>query len=150
VILTRIAKKSLPNVFHAVSWGQPITYELIEELICEAKKNLQNKARLCLHPSPESVQQVTLLAFALPYEDKIHKHPGHTEIILPILGRAIYTTFNENREVLNHTSMSSAEPFPLSTPNNLWHSVRVVSEFFVMLEIGKGPFRPESTIRLDD
>ena len=144
--LTKISRQTMPGVFHANSWGTVITREVIFELIKEARSNPNNKARLCLHPSPDEISQVTFLAFSSPYKDKIHKHPHHTEIMLPILGLASYILFNQKGLKTDSRILSGKELLAVSTPKEEWHAIEVLSDSFVMVEIGSGPFTYSSTV----
>lgn len=89
-----VAKETLQGVFHAHNWGQDFSEDLLETLIQEAKHNSNRKARLCLHPNPNEPLQVTYIAFSSPYSDRIHKHPHRPEVLVPIIGQAKHTTFD--------------------------------------------------------
>jgi cupin fold WbuC family metalloprotein len=135
-----------PGVFHARAWGDQLEENPIEFLIELAKTQSNHKARLCLHPGPDENLQVTYLAFTKPYSDKIHKHPYRPEVVVPLFGRASHSIFNNKGEVVKKTQLDGTKPFANSTKINDWHAIEVESENFVMLEIGIGPFLPNSTI----
>jgi cupin fold WbuC family metalloprotein len=134
------------GVFHATHWGQSIPENFVKELICEAEQNFNRKARLCLHPSPEDITQVTFLALTRPYEDRLHKHPQKPEIMIPFLGKAelklYYEDTSENQVILLDAESST----PVSIEAGVLHSLRVLTPNFVFLEIGNGPFKPDSTV----
>ena len=140
------AKETMPGVFHAKSWGQPIEENLLELLIEKAKENMNRKARLCLHPTSDELLQVTYLAFSRPYSDKVHKHPHRPEVLIPIFGQARHLTFDIDGRVLRTQMLDGANPVANSTQHDSWHSLEVLSESFVMIEIGTGPFVTTSTI----
>jgi cupin fold WbuC family metalloprotein len=140
------AIETLPGVFHAINWGQPLEQDLLEILIETAKANINHKARFCLHPNPSELLQVTYLAFTRPYYDRIHKHPNKIEIVIPIHGQALHTTYGSDGKVIGNVKLDGSNPVALSTKLDLWHAVEVLSENFVMLEIGTGPFLPTSTV----
>ena len=140
------AIETLPGVFHALNWGEPIEQDLLKILIETATKNVNNKARFCLHPSPSDLLQVTYLAFSKPYTDKIHNHPNKVEVVIPIYGQALYRTFNSAGKVVKNIKMDGDKPIALSTNPNVWHAIEVLSENFIMLEIGTGPLGPTSTL----
>jgi cupin fold WbuC family metalloprotein len=144
--LIKSAKETHPGVFHALNWGQPLEQDLLEILIETSRKNINHKARFCLHPNPSELLQVTYLAFTRPYSDKIHKHPKKIEVIIPVYGQALHTTYNSSGKVIGNTKLDGSNPVALSTKSGVWHAVEVLSENFVMLEIGAGPFLPTSTI----
>ena len=138
--------ETLPGVFHALNWGQPIEQDLIEILVQNARTNSKHKSRYCLHPNPSELLQVTYLAFTKPYLDKIHKHPYKVEVVLPIYGKALHNTYNSDEKIIRSVKMDGSNPLALTTTNGLWHSVEILSKDFVMLEIGLGPFLSTSTI----
>jgi cupin fold WbuC family metalloprotein len=140
--------ETMPGVFHASAWGQPIDENLIELLIENAKVNSDRKARLCLHPTSDELLQVTYLAFSSPYSDKVHKHPHRPEVVIPIHGLARHSTFDLKGRILNSQVLDGSNPVPNSTDSNSWHSLEVLSDSFVMIEIGTGPFLSTSTVYL--
>jgi cupin fold WbuC family metalloprotein len=144
----KFAKQTSDGVYHAIKWDVNLPDSFIYDLIEEANANIARKARLCLHPNPSEMLQFTYLAFASPYKDKIHSHPNRTEVIYPILGSALHSTFDSKTNLLKSTILTSEQPVALGTPIGNWHSIEVKSEFFVMLEIGTGPFINTSTIYL--
>lgn len=144
----KFAKQTSDGVYHAIKWDVNLPNSFIYDLIEEAKESISHKARLCLHPHPSEMLQFTYLAFVSPYKDKIHSHPNRNEVIYPILGSASHSTFDSKTNLLKSTILTSEKPVALGTPIGNWHSIEVKSEFFVMLEIGTGPFISTSTIYL--
>ena len=140
------AIETLPGVFHALQWGEPIEQDLLKILIEIVRKNVNNKARFCLHPNPSESLQITYLAFTRPYLDRIHKHPDKVEVVVPIHGQAIHKTYNSAGKVIRNMKLDGSNPVALSTTLGLWHAIEILSENFVMLEIGTGPFLPTSTL----
>jgi cupin fold WbuC family metalloprotein len=138
--------ETLPGVFHARSWGEPIEQHLIKTLIETARKNENHKARFCLHPNPTELLQVTYLAFTKPYSDRIHKHPNKIEVVVPVYGQALHKTFNSDGIIIENVKLDGSNPIALSTTYGSWHAIEVLSKDFVMLEIGTGPFLPTSTL----
>ena len=144
------ARETLPGVFHALTWGQPLEENLLELLIEKAQSNSNRKARLCLHPTSDELLQVTYLAFSSPYSDKVHKHPHRPEVVIPIHGLARHTTFDFEGRILRSQVLDGNNPVASSTQIDSWHALEVLSESFVMIEIGTGPFLPTSTEYLPD
>jgi cupin fold WbuC family metalloprotein len=141
-----IENETLPGVFHAKTWGQPLEEDLLDQLIEKATLNSNRKARLCLHPTSDEILQVTYLAFSKPYADRIHNHPHRPEVVLPILGEARHTSYDFEGAILESRTLSGTNPVAVSTQIGTWHALEVISEFFVMVEIGTGPFLPTSTV----
>ena len=143
--LNEIARETAPGVFHMLSWGLSVPENVFDELIIEASKNSNRKARLCLHPNVGDETQVTYLAFVAPYQDRIHKHPTKPEVLIPILGEAIFRYYGEDSEMKYSSIMSGTKPISITIPKNSWHSVEIQSSSFMMLEVSKGPFNTKST-----
>lgn len=146
MLIANIARETAPGVFHANSWGINISQKILSELISHAKLNQNKKARLCLHPTPNELLQVTYLAFCHPYRDQIHFHPHRVEVLVPILGRAKYVTYDQDGQILESKILKESEPFTISTSSGIRHAIEVLSESFVVLEIGTGPFTHDSTV----
>jgi len=144
--LSEVSTETGKQVFHSNSWNLQIDKELISDLIAEARKNPSRKGRLCLHPKPEEIMQVTYLAFISPYEDKIHCHPNRPEVLIPIVGEAESRTFDDEGKVLRSQIIRGGSGDALSTGVGKWHSLKVLSPEFVMVEIGVGPFHADSTV----
>jgi cupin fold WbuC family metalloprotein len=142
------AEETSDGVYHALKWDVDLPDSFINDLIEEAKLSTYRKARFCLHPDPSQLLQFTYLAFVSPYKDRIHSHPNRPEIIYPIFGSALHSTFDSKSNLLKSTTLTSEQPIALGTPFGNWHSIEVKSEVFVMLEIGSGPFINTSTIYL--
>lgn len=135
-----------PGVFHAFHWGQSIPKDFVKALVREAETNPNRKARLCLHPSPKEITQITFIALASPYEDRLHIHPHKPEVMIPVSGRAeliVRDELNLNTEI----ALLDSENFvPVSIESGVLHAIRVLSHSFVFMEIGNGPFNTESTL----
>ncbi len=144
--LSEVSLQTGKQIFHSKSWNLSVDDELIEELLSEARQNENNKARFCLHPNSNESMQVTYLAFVAPYEDKIHCHPFRPEVLIPIRGMAEARTFDDQGNILKTELMIGGSGHAFSTEIGHWHSLRVNSTEFVMIEIGIGPFRPDSTV----
>lgn len=143
------AIETLPGVFHANTWGQPLEENLIELLIEKANLDPKRKARLCLHPAPNEIMQVTYIAFSRSYSDKIHKHPHRPEVIIPIYGLARHSIYDHDGRILRSQMLSGNNPVASITAINSLHNLEVLSDNFVMIEVGTGPFMPTSTIYID-
>lgn len=143
--LSQISTQTKQQVFHSNSWDLTVDEELILDLVSEARRSKAKKARLCLHKAPEEIMQVTYLAFISPYEDRIHNHPYRAEVLVPILGEAEARTFDDEGNLLSNKLMRGKSGEAFSSNLGTWHSLKVKSSEFVMIEIGVGPFRSDST-----
>ena len=133
------------GVFHAPKWGQMIPQNFVPLLIEEAENNPNRKARICLHPSPDEITQVTIVALVAPYKDRLHTHPTRPEIMFPLFGKAVLTIYDDRNGAPRYLTLDSNERLPISIETNVVHSLRVVTASFVFIEIGNGPFTNTST-----
>ena len=140
--------ETLPGVFHTLVWGQDLPEDFMDQLVEKARINQNRKARLCLHPNPNELLQITYLAFCSPYSDKIHSHPHRAEVLVPVIGKAKHTTFNRAAQVVSSKIIDGSFPVPISTPKGVWHAIEVLTPSFVMIEVGTGPFLKDSTVFL--
>ena len=140
--------ETLPGVFHALVWGQDLPEDFMNLLVEKARINPNRKARLCLHPNPSELLQITYLAFCSPYSDKIHSHPHRPEVLVPVFGQAKHTTFDSAAKVVSSKIIDGRLPIAISTPKGVWHAIEVITPSFVMIEIGTGPFLKDSTVFL--
>lgn len=139
-------RETSPSVYHANEWGQQLETNLLDLLIEKAKKSDSRKARFCIHPDSKETLQVTYLAFIRPYLDRIHRHPGRVEIVIPLQGLAMHSTFDSKKNLLGNQLLDGSNPLALTSRTDAWHSIEVLSELFVMIEIGLGPFTSNSTV----
>lgn len=144
--LDKITVETSPQVFHSLTWNFHVSEIIINELISKAKQNQNNKARLCLHPTKDSNIQVTYLAFIAPYKDKIHQHPIHPEIIIPVIGKAKMQIYDDNLDLIEELVLEGSKKMAVSNERKNWHALVVDSDCFVMVEIGGGPFTKNSTV----
>jgi cupin fold WbuC family metalloprotein len=149
VKLSEVSVETGKQIFHSKSWSLTVDDELISDLIQEAKKNSNNKARLCIHGNPEETMQVTYLAFIAPYEDRVHCHPQRPEVLVPVIGKAESRTFDNEGNLLTTQIMYGGSGQSFSTEKGIWHSLKVLTDQFVLIEIGIGPFKTDSTLFFD-
>ena len=143
-----VMNETTAGVFHTKAWGQALPEDLLNQLLAISRINPNRKARLCLHPSPDELLQVTYLAFCNPYSDRIHSHPHREEVLVPIMGQAKFTTFDASAKPMSTNVLDGRIPTAISTSKGVWHAIEILSPSFVMIEIGTGPFLKDSTIFL--
>ncbi len=148
--LSEFGVESSLGVFHAHSWSTKLPLNFVQLLLGILENEDISKLRFCIHPNPDEIMQVTYLAFKAPYKDRIHKHPNRPEVILPLSGEAIHHCYDNSGLKVSQLVLTGNDPSSLSTEVGVWHSLEVLTSYFVMLEIGSGPFRHDSTVFLDD
>ena len=145
--LDEIAIETGPGVFHCRSWGLTLSHEVVNLLIDEARANVRRRARLCLHPSQDDVEQQMLIVLVDGATDPAHKHPDKREALLPILGQASYQTFDDVGHLSSETRLSAGESIYVSSPVGVFHRLVLRGPIFAFWEFASGPFHPSSTVR---
>lgn len=136
-----------PGVYHAKSWGITLTSKDVEALIDKAKANPLGRARLCLHPSPDDVEQQMLIALTDQVPDPIHKHPSKREAILPVYGVAHHICYDDSGNTISRTRLESSAAIYCSSPLNTYHHLELETGVFVFWEFALGPFDTNATTR---
>jgi cupin fold WbuC family metalloprotein len=81
-----------------------------------------------------------------PYKDRLHKHPNKPEIMFPVKGKAELTILDGNQTGHRVLTIDAVNPVPISIQANTVHALKVLSNNFVFIEIGIGPFNKDSTV----
>ena len=134
------------GVFHAHSWNTKLPIDFTKLMIDNLVDSTLSKLRFCLHPNADELMQVTYLAFKAPYEDRVHKHPHRPEVVIPLIGEALHTTYANDGLVISQRHLVENQPTSASTQPGDWHSMEILTPVFLMVEVGVGPFRSDSTV----
>ncbi len=121
----------------------------IKYLIQRAENLKSKKYRLCMHQNFESPVHEMFIVHPKNMYVRPHKHEGKSESLIVISGNAEYIIFKENGEIENRIPLSpynGKEKFFIKINKNLYHSINILSEWFIFLEITKGPFNRQDTI----
>jgi len=135
-----------PGVFHCNSWGLTLDSSIIEALIAEAKGNQSNRARICMHPAVDDLEQQMLIVMVDNAEDVPHMHLQKREALIPIMGAAEYQTFDDRGDSLERILMGTDAAQYVSSPLGVYHRVVLKTPVFAFWEFALGPFTSESTI----
>lgn len=139
-----------PGVFHARSWGMTLNIEVLRCLANLAQKRPEGRSRLCLHPSPDSLEQQMVIAIAQGAQDPIHMHPTKRESLLRVSGEAEHVLYSPSGAEISRTRLGDDGCQYVSTPVGVFHSLVVISDVFVFWELAIGPFDKASTVRLGE
>ena len=135
-----------PGVFHCNEWGVTFSTEVVTDLIDAARRNSRYRARLCLHPRPEDVEQQMLIVMVEGAIDAPHMHPKKREALLPLLGTAEYQVFSEEGIVRNRIPVGGSDVMYVSSPLNVFHRLVLKEPVFAFWEFAQGPFTSTSTM----
>lgn len=145
-ILDEIATKTSAEVFHCTTWGVALPATVVDELIAVASENPRQRARLCMHPSADDVEQQMLIVMGEAAHDAAHRHETKRETMVPIRGLARYQTFDATGNVTGSVLLGDDHLMYLSSPLNTFHALQILTPWFAFWEFAKGPFTPTSTI----
>ncbi len=144
--LARFSVETSPGVFHARAWGMSLDQQIVEALAVMAASAPNAKARLCLHPSVDDIEQQMLVALHRSCDDAIHLHPDKGESVVVVSGFAEHRTYGRNGVTNQTTELGLDAALYVQTPAGVAHNLLVRSEVFVFWELARGPFRPGSTV----
>ena len=126
---------------------------LFDELILRAKKSARKRAHLNLHPSADSpVQHLCIGLYRGTYvQPHQHTEENKWEQLMILRGRVVLLFFNDSgtvsdRLVLGHNESNRGIKFPPNT----WHTVLLLDESAILLEIKEGPYSQETHSKLAD
>ena len=134
------------GIFHCMEWGVTLDSESVTELIEAARINPRYRARLCLHPEPEEVEQQMLIVMVEGAIDAPHMHPTKRETLLPFLGTAEYQMFSQDGIVQKRIPLGGQDVMYVSSPLNVFHRIVLKDPVFAFWEFAQGPFTSTSTM----
>jgi len=144
-ILDKISKQTSEGVFHANTWGLNWGSDLIDELKIAALKNSRNRSRLCLHPSKNDLHQEMLIVMSKSAIEKPQRRTIGFDTKIVIEGEANLHYFNDEGDLLRIIELGQNKSHYVHTCNNDYHALEIVSDWFVFLEILRGPFSATAT-----
>lgn len=132
------------------SYGQIIKIKstILNEMKKIAKSNSKKKRyRICLHDSPDNLQQEMIICNVKGDYSRTHKHIGISETHTIIEGSQLVVLFDDYGKVVDHFIMNRHEGYLSCRINaEVYHMSIPLTEFVVVYEVKPGPFKPESNI----
>jgi cupin fold WbuC family metalloprotein len=120
--------------------------DIVEALTVEAKANQNNRARICMHPAIDDLEQQMLIVMVDDAVDVPHMHLHKKEALIPIVGAAEYQTFDYEGVLLDQLLLGEDGVQYVSSPLGVHHRVVLKTPVFAFWEFALGPFTSESTI----
>ena len=143
--LDSISTSTARGVYHCHQWGNVWGNSVIEELKTVAALNAAQSARLCLHPNTEDVHQEMLIVLSRAHRERPQRRKTGFDTKVVIEGRALLRYFGSDGQLSRLEKLGGPEILYVHTCTTEYHSLEVESEFFVFLEILKGPFDVSTT-----
>ncbi|MCG3773040.1 MAG: hypothetical protein JW384_04267 [Nitrosomonadaceae bacterium] len=135
-----------PGVFQCHEWGVALSTDIVKSLVDAARINPRYRARLCLHPGPEDIEQQMLIVMVEGAIDAPHMHSNKREAILPYLGTAEYQMFSQDGAVQKRIPLGAQDVIYVSSPLNVFHRIVLKDPVFAFWEFAQGPFTSDSTV----
>ena len=120
-----------------------ITKEILDNLSEEAQKSPSRRKNLNYHDFLSDPLQRLLNAMEPDTYIQPHKHdtPDKRELFIILRGKALVVTFHNDGEIRQHFILDLlTENFGIEIPEKNWHSVIILKENTVLLEIKDGPY----------
>jgi cupin fold WbuC family metalloprotein len=140
-----IARRTSTDVFHANEWGVSWGGEIIEELKQVALSSARSRSRLCLHPNPSEVHQEMLIVMARSAVELPQRRTLGFDTKVVIEGEARLRYYSPAGELTRSVGLGRDDSIYVHTASSEYHSLLVESDWFVFLEILKGPFDSSTT-----
>ena len=131
--------------------GRPIvtlTSDDIVDLKERASRNIRRRIRVCAHQNVNDPVHEMLIVMARGCYIRPHRHVGKSESFHIIEGAIDLVVFDDVgvvTEIVRLGDYSSGDPFYYRGQGDVYHTVRVRSEYAVFHESTNGPFRREDS-----
>lgn len=145
--LFEVAIETADGVFHARCWGLELGEEVLAELKVSALNSVRGSSRLCLHPRVDDDHQEMLIVYSRGFQEVPQRRTNGFDTKVVMEGSGTITYFDELGLPTRSLELGGSGSFYLHTRSNEYHSIYVDSEFFVFLEVLKGPFESGTTER---
>lgn len=111
--------------------------------------NPRRRIRFCAHSTPEDKLQEMFIVHMRGCYVRPHKHLDKVEALAVIEGEADAVLFNDDgsiRDVISMGPAGSGKAFYQRLSQPLYHTLLILSDFFVFHEVTEGPFLREKTV----
>jgi len=143
--LDAIARPTSTEVFHANEWGVTWGREIIEELKEVALRSDRSRARLCLHPNPSDPHQEMLIVMARSAVELPQRRILGFDTKIVIEGQATLRYYSLEGSQIRTVALGGDSFLYVHTTSSEYHSLLIETDWFVFLEILKGPFDASTT-----
>jgi len=143
--LDAIARRTSTEVFHANEWGVSWGREIIEELKEVALSSARGRARLCLHPKPSDLHHEMLIVMARSAVELPQRRTLGFDTKIVIEGQATLRYYSPEGSQIRSVGLGGDSSLYVHTASSEYHSLLIESDWFVFLEILKGPFDASTT-----
>ncbi len=124
-----------------------ISYDLIQSVSDKARRSDRKRMNHNFHeyngdPMHRFLNAMEPETYIQPHK---HENPDKRELFIILRGRAAVLTFDLNGKVTMHSVLNAEKgPFGVEIPERVYHSVIVLEQGSVFLEIKDGPWNPQN------
>lgn len=132
-----------PEVFYAKPGLVCAGAETVAWLIDRARQQPTQKARLCLHASPQSPVHDMIIVHGRDTYVRPHRHKLHGETLTVLQGEATAVIFDEDGGIGDLIAMRPIDAGGIAfyrMPAGLYHALVIDSEWLAFHETCQGPF----------
>ena len=144
-----LQQKQSEEVYHSLKNMFSLGKADINNLISLAKKSKRRRVRFCSHSTPQKLVHEMFIVHPKGAYVRPHKHINKSESMFVIEGVTDYIIFEDSGQIKDIISLGdyrSGKAFYQNTGADLYHTLRIQSEWLVFLEITQGPFKKKDTI----
>lgn len=137
-----------PNILSSSFNSLVITAAELEDLKNRASASPLQRARILAHGTPDAPLHEMFIVQTQAVYVRPHRHHGKSESLHVIEGFAKIVFFScegHIEEVVDVGPPSSGKPFFVRNDSPRWHTLIILTPFFVFHEVTNGPFRREKT-----
>lgn len=138
-----------PEVYFTNEDITKITLEDLEFLKKKSLDNQRKRVRLCAHRDIKDKVHEMIIVHGKDAYVRPHKHSGRSESLHVIDGEACAFIFDDNgrvSEIVHMADKNSGKVFYYRISNDVFHSLIIVTDFFIFHEAVEGPFDKTRTI----
>ncbi len=124
-----------------------IDEKLLRDMARRAALSPRQRAHHNLHPNlDDAIQRLCIHARRASYfRPHRHPQPGRWELFSALKGSAAVLTFDESGTVVGRVEISGEGPVHIiEIPPGAWHTLSILEEETVLLEVKPGPYLPLS------
>lgn len=118
-----------------------LTDLMLNELAVQAQHSPRLRANHNLHTNLDDAIQRLAIAMEPGTLVLPHRHPHTFEVLLPLRGRFVVLTFDEDGRVTERTVLGE-QTAVAEIPANTWHAVLSLDAGGVIFEVKHGPYAP--------
>ncbi|WP_308746208.1 WbuC family cupin fold metalloprotein [uncultured Bacteroides sp.] len=120
-----------------------IDKELLDKVCEQAKKNPRLRMNYNLHDSLDAKAQRLLNAMEPGTELPIHRHMHTAETYVVLRGRITVLFYDDNKQITESCELNPLDgKYGIHIPQGQWHTLNVIENDTIIMEVKDGPYIP--------